>query len=45
MHFGSLRDVLSATERDLSAVAGLGPVRTRALLEMIRQPWPAADAH
>lgn len=44
-HFGSLQNVLSATEKDLSAVAGVGPVRIRALLEMIQQPWPAADAH
>jgi ERCC4-type nuclease len=43
--FGSLQNVISATEKDLLAVAGLGPVRTRALLEMIEQPWPAADAH
>jgi ERCC4-type nuclease len=43
--FGSLQNVLSATEKDLLAVAGLGPVRTRALREMIEQPWPVADAH
>jgi ERCC4-type nuclease len=43
--FGSLQNVLSATEKDLSTVAGVGPVRIRALLEMIRQPWPTPDAH
>lgn len=44
-HFGSLQSVLSTSEKDLSGVAGVGPVRVRALLEMIQRPWQAADAH
>jgi ERCC4-type nuclease len=43
--FGSLQAVLSASEKDLATVAGVGPVRIRALLEMIQERWPATHAH